>query len=177
MACGNLVKILLHTKVTRYLEFKNVDGSYVFRQGKIYKVPATLDEALMTSLIGLFEKRRFRNFLSYLAKYDEKDPSTFGGYDLSRMTMRGLYDKYGLDEGTRTFTGHAMALHLDDSYLERPALETVKAIQLYVYSLERYGKSPYIYPIYGLGGLPEGFSRLCAINGGTFMLDHSVDEI
>jgi len=21
------------------------------------------------------------------------------------MTMRGLYDKYGLDEGTRTFTG------------------------------------------------------------------------
>ncbi|TFJ83414.1 hypothetical protein NSK_005254 [Nannochloropsis salina CCMP1776] len=177
MACGNLVKILLHTKVTRYLEFKNVDGSYVFRQGKIYKVPATLDEALMTSLIGLFEKRRFRNFLSYLAKYDEKDPSTFGGYDLSRMTMRGLYDKYGLDEGTRTFTGHAMALHLDDSYLDRPALETVKAIQLYVYSLERYGKSPYIYPIYGLGGLPEGFSRLCAINGGTFMLDHSVDEI
>jgi len=33
----------------------------------------------MTSLIGLFEKRRFRNFLSYLAKYDEKDPNTFGG--------------------------------------------------------------------------------------------------
>ena len=29
-----------------------------------------------------------------------------------------------------------------------------------------YGKSPYIYPLYGLGGLPEGFSRLCAINGG-----------
>ena len=37
----------------------------------------------MTSLIGLFEKRRFRNFLSYLAKYDEKDPSTFGGTSLS----------------------------------------------------------------------------------------------
>lgn len=43
------------------------------------QVPATLDEALMTSLIGLFEKRRFRNFLSYLAKYDEKDPNTYGG--------------------------------------------------------------------------------------------------
>jgi Rab GDP dissociation inhibitor len=93
------------------------------------------------------------------------------------MSMRELYDKYGLDEGTRLFTGHAMALHRDDTYLDRPALETVKAIQLYVYSLERYGKSPYIYPIYGLGGLPEGFSRLCAIHGGTFMLDHSVDEI
>ena len=29
MANGNLVKILLHTKVTRYLEWKCLDGSYV----------------------------------------------------------------------------------------------------------------------------------------------------
>lgn len=50
-------------------------------------------------------------------------------------------------------------------------------MQLYVYSIERYGKSPYIYPIYGLGGLPEGFSRLCAIHGGTFMLNKGVDKI
>jgi Rab GDP dissociation inhibitor len=39
MACGKLVKILLHTKVTRYLEFKSVDGSYVFKDGKVQKVP------------------------------------------------------------------------------------------------------------------------------------------
>lgn len=59
----------------------------------------------------------------------------------------------------------------------RPALESVKSIQLYVRSLERYGKSPYIYPMYGLGGLPEGFSRLCAIHGGTFMLQCPVEEV
>jgi RAB protein geranylgeranyltransferase component A len=39
MACGKLVKILLHTKVTRYLEFKSVDGSYVFKDSKVQKVP------------------------------------------------------------------------------------------------------------------------------------------
>jgi hypothetical protein len=38
MACGKLVKMLLHTKVTRYLEFKSVDGSYVFKEGRILKV-------------------------------------------------------------------------------------------------------------------------------------------
>ena len=70
-----------------------------------------------------------------------------------------------------------MALHRDDDYLDQPAQPTVEAIQLYVYSLERYGKSPYIYPLYGLGGLPEGFSRLCAINGGTFMLNKPVDNV
>lgn len=39
MACGKLVKILLHTKVTRYLEFKSVDGSYVYKDAKVQKVP------------------------------------------------------------------------------------------------------------------------------------------
>jgi Rab GDP dissociation inhibitor len=41
----------------------------------------------------------------------------------------------------------------------------------------RYGKSPYLYPLYGLGELPQGFARLSAIYGGTYMLDKPVDEI
>jgi hypothetical protein len=41
MACGKLVKILLHAKVTRYLEFKSIDGSYVFKDGKVQKIPGT----------------------------------------------------------------------------------------------------------------------------------------
>ena len=39
MACGDLVKILIHSKVTRYLEFKSIDGSYVLKDNKVYKVP------------------------------------------------------------------------------------------------------------------------------------------
>ena len=41
----------------------------------------------------------------------------------------------------------------------------------------RYGDSPFLYPVYGLGGIPEGFSRMCAIHGGTFMLNTDIDEI
>uniref|UniRef100_A0A0B7B0J9 Rab GDP dissociation inhibitor n=1 Tax=Arion vulgaris TaxID=1028688 RepID=A0A0B7B0J9_9EUPU len=64
MANGQLVKLLIHTGVTRYLEFKSVDGSYVYKGGKIYKVPADEREALQSSLMGIFEKRRFRTFFS-----------------------------------------------------------------------------------------------------------------
>lgn len=70
-----------------------------------------------------------------------------------------------------------MALQPDDSYLSRPAIHTVKAIRLYAESVIRYGKSAFLYPVYGLGGLPEGFSRLCAIHGGTFILNKGVDEV
>ena len=43
--------------------------------------------------------------------------------------------------------------------------------------MARYGKSPYIYPLYGLGELPQGFARLSAIYGGTYMLNTHVDEV
>lgn len=177
MACGNLTKMLLHTKVTRYLEFKSIDGSYVYKGGKILKVPATPEEALKSPLMGLFEKRRFRKFLIYIDQYKEDIVETHEGRDLKTMTMRQLYEDFGLQPDTHEFISHAMCLKTDDRHLDEPALETVKELQVYCYSLARYGTSPYIYPIYGLGGLPEGFSRLCAIHGGTFMLNRDVDEI
>jgi hypothetical protein len=62
-------------------------------------------------------------------------------------------------------------------YKARPFLESLKAMQLYTQSIARYGKSPYIYPRYGLGELPQGFARLSAIYGGTYMLDKKVDEL
>lgn len=37
-ANGNLVKVLVHTDVTKYLEFKAVDGSYVLSKARVEKV-------------------------------------------------------------------------------------------------------------------------------------------
>ena len=45
----------------------------------------------------------------------------------------------------------------DDSYMMEPALPTVLKIKLYHDSLTRFEGtlSPYIYPLYGLGELPQ----------------------
>lgn len=177
MACGNLTKMLLHTKVTRYLEFKSISGSYVYKGGKILKVPASPEEALKSPLMGLFEKRRFRKFLIFVDQYKPEEPSTHEGRDLKTMTMRQLYTEFGLQPDTHQFISHAMCLQLDEKHMDEPALGTVQELQTYCYSMARYGTSPYIYPLYGLGGLPEGFSRICAIHGGTFMLNQDIDEI
>ncbi|XP_060531727.1 rab GDP dissociation inhibitor alpha [Cylas formicarius] len=176
MANGLLVKLLIHTGVTRYLEFKSVEGSYVYKGGKISKVPVDQKEALASDLMGMFEKRRFRNFLIYVQDFVEDEPKTWKDFD-PRTKMQGLYDKFGLDKNTQDFTGHALALYRDDDYLNKPAIETIKRIKLYSDSLAKYGKSPYLYPMYGLGELPQGFARLSAIYGGTYMLDKPIDEI
>ncbi|GAB4814512.1 hypothetical protein N2152v2_001558 [Parachlorella kessleri] len=172
MANGNLVKVLIHTDVTKYLEFKAVDGSYVMNKGRVEKVPASDWEALKSPLMGLFEKRRAAKFFGYVQQYDEKNPGTWRNWDLSRMTMQELYGQFGLDAMTIDFIGHALALHQNDSYMAQPALPTVLKVKLYYDSMMRYEglKSPYIYPLYGLGELPQAFARLSAVYGGTYML-------
>lgn len=129
MANGALVRVLIHTNVTKYLMFKAVDGSYVYNKGKVFlccrvwpmlsllhipflykklnvepnlnfvvmlmhqihKVPATDMEALKSPLMGFFEKRRARTFFSYVHNYNESDPKTHEGIDLTRVTTRELF--------------------------------------------------------------------------------------
>jgi len=178
MAQGQLVKLLIHTGVTRYLEFKSIEGSYVLgKSGKISKVPADEKEALSSDLMGLFEKRRFKNFLVFVQEFDAENPATWKDCDPAKTTVEEIYKKHGLDENTCDFVGHALALYRNDDYKNEPCLETINRIKLYSNSLAKYGKSPYLYPLYGLGELPQGFARLSAIYGGTYMLDKPVDEI
>lgn len=177
MANGEIVRFLTHTDVTRYLEFKQIAGSFFYRDGKICKVPTTEVEAISTSLLGIVEKRRLQKFFEFVQNYKDDDESTHEGLDLDTHTMVDVYAKFGLEPSTQDFIGHAMALHFDDEYLKKPARETTDKIILYVASMARYGKSPYIYPLHGLGELPQSFARLSAIYGGTYMLDKAADEI
>lgn len=93
--------------------------------------------------------------------------------------MKDVYDKFSLEDNTRDFVGHSMALFQTDDYINTPgtATDAIDRIRLYVNSMARYGKSPYIYPLYGLGELPQGFARLSAIYGGTYMLNTDIDEV
>ncbi|CAO3611287.1 unnamed protein product [Mucor hiemalis] len=177
MANGEIVRFLTHTNVTRYLEFKQIAGSFFYKDGKICKVPTTEIEAISTSLLGVVEKRRLQKFFEFVQNYKNDDESTHEGLDLDTHTMVDVYAKFGLEPSTQDFIGHAMALHFDDEYLTKPARETTEKIVLYVASMARYGKSPYIYPLHGLGELPQSFARLSAIYGGTYMLDKAADEI
>lgn len=83
MSNGELTNILVSTDVTRYLEFKQIAGSYV-QQGSaakatVAKVPSDAAEALKSPLMGLFEKRRAKNFLQWVGSFDEADPKTHNG--------------------------------------------------------------------------------------------------
>lgn len=79
----------------------------------LHWVPFSLKE-----LLGLFEKRRFRKFLGFVANMDVNDPKTLDGIDPQKTTMRELYSKFSLGPDVVDFTGHALALYgTDESVL------------------------------------------------------------
>ena len=143
----------------------------------VCKVPTNPTDALKSQLMGMMEKKRVINMYKFINGVDANDTNTWGGIDLNATPFEEVYKKFGIQDSSKDFLGHAIALHSDDNYVMLPALDTVMKMQLYLSSQGRYGESPFLYPIYGLGGLPEAFSRLCAIHGGTYMLNTNPDEI
>lgn len=93
----------------------------------------------------------------FVQNYTESNPKTHQGMNLRRMSMQEVYKQFGLGEMTIDFIGHAIALHRDDSYMSQPATDTIMKVKLYYNSLTRFEgtASPYIYPLYGLGELPQ----------------------
>uniref|UniRef100_A0A669B8E7 Rab GDP dissociation inhibitor n=1 Tax=Oreochromis niloticus TaxID=8128 RepID=A0A669B8E7_ORENI len=177
LSTGQMVKILLHTEVTRYLDFKVVEGSYVYKGGKVHKVPASEKDADASDLMGMFDKRRFKKLLLFALNFDIRNPRTHHDVDPHKTTTRELFHRYDLGLDVIEFIGHAIALHNSESYLDRPCVETISRIRLYCDSLSCRNTSPYLYPLYGLGEIPQGFARLNAEHGGTFLLNRAVDEI
>lgn len=64
--------------------------------------------------MGLFEKRRFRKFLVFVANFDENDPKTMEGVDPKKTTMRAIFQKFSLGQEVIDFTGHSLALYRTD---------------------------------------------------------------
>eukprot|EP01056_Protomagalhaensia_sp_Gyna25_P003975 Protomagalhaensia_sp_Gyna_25__3974@NODE_357_length_3750_cov_92_457289_g276_i0_p1_GENE_NODE_357_length_3750_cov_92_457289_g276_i0NODE_357_length_3750_cov_92_457289_g276_i0_p1_ORF_typecomplete_len463_score79_97GDI/PF00996_18/9_6e121Amino_oxidase/PF01593_24/1_8e07FAD_oxidored/PF12831_7/0_44FAD_oxidored/PF12831_7/23DAO/PF01266_24/0_24GMC_oxred_N/PF00732_19/0_037_NODE_357_length_3750_cov_92_457289_g276_i022493637 len=183
MTNGKLTRILIKSQVKEYLEFKVVEGTYVYQHQKagwltnekfIHKVPSSDKEALTSSLIPYTEKMRGKIFFAFIANWNRTDSRTWGKFNPDVTPMREVYQYYGLQENTIDFVGHAIALYTNDDYMMQPMGDTMDRLRLYMNSLVRYGTSPFIYPMYGLGTLPEGFSRLSAVYGGTYMLSTPV---
>lgn len=187
MASGKLVKMLLKTQVSYYLRWKGIEATYVYQYkkgglfsssgGKIEKVPATATEALSSDLMGMFEKRRCKDFFEYLSGVDINKKETWKKHDLANMNFNELVAKFKLEDNTMDFIGHAVALYTNDDFLLERCIPTIEKIQLYMDSVGRFGSTPFIYPVYGLGGIPEGFSRKAAVGGGTFMLNQDITKM
>ena len=186
MANGSLVKILLKTNVSKYLEWKNIDRTFVFQfdkggmfskgKGKIIKIPNSASEALKCDLMGLLEKNRIKKFLQFVMGYDKNNWNTQKGLG-PQSKFKDIIKQFGLEPFTVDLIGHVVSLYTNEDFLEKESIKSIDKIKLYCNSFGLYGKSPFIYPIWGLSQLSEAFSRFCSLYGGTYILNRDIEDI
>ncbi|WUR05061.1 Rab GDP-dissociation inhibitor (GDI1) [Vairimorpha necatrix] len=174
LADSDVVKLMIKYKIDEALEFVNIPGSFVYKN-KLHSVPCNESQSLKTGLVGFWEKYHVMKFFWDVKAYGG-NPETYK----FQNTMREEFEKYGLSKDVQEFIGHAIALNLDDKYLERHPKETFDKICLYVKSLMSFQstlKSPYIYPKYGISGIIQGFVRNACIHNAEVMLRAEIKDI
>ena len=183
-----LVELLIASNVSGYVDFKAVDASFLTpsQQEGPLRVPVSRSDVFVSELIGMHEKRRLMRLLQAIvpnhkvgAAQEERDRR-----ELEQWAERPFADflaSRDLSPRLTAFVAYAIAL-LDHQQTSSQSAdvaaspsrvstrEGVARMRAQLLSIGRYGPGAFLYPIYGLGELPQAFARLCAVHGGIFIL-------
>ncbi|KAK3923718.1 Rab proteins geranylgeranyltransferase component A 2 [Frankliniella fusca] len=164
-ARGSLVELLISSNIARYTEFHAVTRVLTWLDGELNVVPCSRADVFATRHVSVVEKRMLMKLLTgcmdsenLMQEFQGFDSKTFLDYLKSkRLTAHLLH-----------YVLYAIAMGTDDT----PCMEGVERTQRFLNSLGRYGNTPFLWPMYGAGELPQAFCRLCAVFGGTYCLQH-----
>ncbi|KAG7234913.1 hypothetical protein INR49_003617 [Caranx melampygus] len=161
---GPLVDLLIKSNVSRYAEFKNVTRILTYRHGNVEQVPCSRADVFASRQLSVVEKRKLMRFLTSCVEETEEQQAYNG-----RPFLEFLHDQQ-LGENLQHFLLHSIAMVTEDTATEVGLAST----RHFLRCLGRYGNTPFLFPVYGLGEIPQCFCRMCAVFGGIYCLRHSV---
>ncbi|KAM8997523.1 rab proteins geranylgeranyltransferase component A 1 isoform 2-T2 [Ara ararauna] len=165
---GLLIDLLIKSNVSRYAEFKNATRILAFREGKVEQVPCSRADVFNSRQLTMVEKRMLMKFLTFCLDY-EQHPEEYQDYENS--TFAQFLRTRKLTPSLQHFILHSIAMV---SETDCSTLEGLQATRKFLQCLGRYGNTPFLFPLYGQGEIPQCFCRLCAVFGGIYCLRHSV---
>uniref|UniRef100_A0A3B4X6G6 CHM Rab escort protein n=1 Tax=Seriola lalandi dorsalis TaxID=1841481 RepID=A0A3B4X6G6_SERLL len=152
---GSLVDLLIKSNVSRYAEFKNVTRILTYRHGNVEQV---CTNCLFTCL-SLCVRCPSVKLMCYLS---------VSQVPLSRYCIYLFLPQLG--DNLQHFLLHSIAMVTEDT----PTEVGLTSTRHFLRCLGRYGNTPFLFPVYGLGEIPQCFCRMCAVFGGIYCLRHSV---
>ncbi|NXI73091.1 RAE2 geranylgeranyltransferase, partial [Anseranas semipalmata] len=165
---GLLIDLLIKSNVSRYAEFKNATRILAFREGKVEQVPCSRADVFNSRQLTMVEKRMLMKFLTFCLDY-EQHPDEYQDYKNS--TFAQFLRTRKLTPSLQHFVLHSIAMV---SETDCSTLEGLQATRKFLQCLGRYGNTPFLFPLYGQGEIPQCFCRMCAVFGGIYCLRHSV---
>ncbi|XP_064015029.1 rab proteins geranylgeranyltransferase component A 1 [Pogoniulus pusillus] len=165
---GLLIELLIKSNVSRYAEFQNAARILAFREGKVEQVPCSRADVFNSKQLTMVEKRMLMKFLTFCLDY-EQHPEEYQDYESS--TFAQFLSTRKLTPSLQHFILHSIAMV---SETDCSTLDGLQATKKFLQCLGRYGNTPFLFPMYGQGEIPQCFCRLCAVFGGIYCLRHPV---
>jgi RAB protein geranylgeranyltransferase component A len=178
------VDLLLKAKATHNIEFKNVEESLVYDEsGKLWNVPDSRSAIFKNASMTFREKNLLMSFFKLVQGHLEAVSSN--GDDVRKISDEDLespfalfLDKMRLTPKLKSIILYAIAMadyDQDSTNSRENILKTndgIDRLALYHSSIGRFPNAlgALIYPIYGLGELPQAFCRCAAVKGSLYIL-------
>uniref|UniRef100_A0A1Q3FC76 Rab proteins geranylgeranyltransferase component A n=1 Tax=Culex tarsalis TaxID=7177 RepID=A0A1Q3FC76_CULTA len=172
---GSMVELLISSNICRYAEFRAVDRVATIWNGRIMTVPCSRSDVFTSRDVNVVEKRLLMKFLQSCASFETDGSGTDEHRleDIEGKTFLEYLKSHKLTPNLIHYLLYTIAMGNDRTSC-RQGLEGVKKFLL---SLGRYGNSPFLFPMYGCGEIPQCFCRLCAVFGGIYCLSKSIEGI
>ncbi|XP_062563454.1 rab proteins geranylgeranyltransferase component A [Armigeres subalbatus] len=169
---GAMVELLISSNICRYAEFRAVDRVATIWNGRIMTVPCSRSDVFTSRDVNVVEKRLLMKFLQSCASW-ETAGGEHEGEEVEGKTFLEYLKNQKLTPNLIHYLLYTIAMGNDQTSC-RAGLEGVKKFLL---SLGRYGNSPFLFPMYGCGEIPQCFCRLCAVFGGVYCLSRPIGGI
>ena len=170
------MELLISSNVSRYTEFKSVSRVLTLIEGSLVHVPSSRADVFQTRAVSVVEKRILMKFLTLchdLPSMSEEEASARIAQFRERR-FREFLKHERLTDNLVHFVMHSIAMVGEDATTQEGLAATAK----FLTSLGRFGGStPFLWPMYGAGEMPQAFCRLCAVFGGTYFLGRTIDGI
>ena len=167
---GLMVESLINANISHYAEFKIVSRILTYMNGKIEDVPCSRSDVFSSELINVLEKRALMRFMTFCSTFEDF-PIDYEGFE--DKTFMDFLKSRKLTTNLQHIILHAIA----GVPATTSTLSGLKATQKFLRSLGRYGNTPFLWPLYGTGELPQAFCRMSAVFGGIYCLRKNIKSL
>ncbi|KAI3389481.1 hypothetical protein SNEBB_004219 [Seison nebaliae] len=176
---GELINLLLQSGVSKYGEYRLIDQLLSLSPtSSLEKIPYSKGDVFKSKTISLLEKRRLMQFISMMYENEIMDleEATNGHHELyieyKNLPFEQFLKSRGFGEQLSNGILYLIGM-CEKNCLTRNALNSVR---MFFRSIGIYGNGSILFPLHGLGDIPQFFSRLCAVFGGIHYLNAQPDR-
>lgn len=168
------MELLISSNICRYTEFRAVDKVLTARNGQLDVVPGSRADIFTKKNVSIIEKRLLMKFITQCVEYKNTTEQREDSFDFpDDGKFIDLMKQQKLTDNLVHYILYAMCM----GNVETTFKEGIDKIRMYLTSIGRYGNTPYLFPMFGCGEIPQCFCRLSAVFGGIYWLGQAISDV